>query len=101
MKKQLTEAQFQAAISGLDVGPQTIEIARGVLVNGQPQVAFVESLSLSKGAISQAVSRVWTAHEAKNLPPGYEHVSALLPEHQAFIVKKWAADSLKKRETKA
>lgn len=25
-----------------------------------------------------------------SLPPGYERVAAVLPEHQAFIVKKWA-----------
>ncbi|WP_218619039.1 TrfB-related DNA-binding protein, partial [Pseudomonas aeruginosa] len=49
MKKRLTEAQFQACIKGLDVGQQTIEIARGVLVLGQPQAAFITSLGLTKG----------------------------------------------------
>lgn len=37
MKKRLTEAQFQAAIKGLEIGQQTIDIARGVLVDGRPQ----------------------------------------------------------------
>lgn len=35
-----------------------------------------------------------------SLPPGYERVAAVLPEHQAFIVKKWAEAArmkLKKR----
>ncbi|WP_446920112.1 TrfB-related DNA-binding protein, partial [Klebsiella pneumoniae] len=41
MKKRLTEAQFQEVIKGLEVGQQTIEIARGVLVDGKPQAAFV------------------------------------------------------------
>ena len=36
----------------------------------------------------------------KNLPKGYVRVSAVLPEHQAYIVKKWAEDALKKREPK-
>ena len=37
MKKRLTEAQFQTAIKGLEIGQQTIDIARGVLVDGRPQ----------------------------------------------------------------
>ncbi len=100
MKKQLTEAQFQASIKGLEVGPQTIEIARGVLVDGRQQSSFVQSLGLSRGAVSQAVQRVWAAFEAKSLPEGYERVSAVLPEHQAYIVKKWAGEAAKKREAK-
>jgi TrfB plasmid transcriptional repressor len=97
MKKRLSEAQFREAIKGLDVGHQTIDIARGVLVEGVPQASFVSTLRLSRGAISQAVHRVWAAHEARNLPEGYERVTAVLPEHQAFIVKKWA-EAAKKTE---
>ena len=99
MKKRLSEAQFQACIKGLEVGQQTIEIAHGVLVQGQPQASFVVSLGLSRGAVSQAVNRVWAAFAATNLPQGYERVSAVLPERQAYIVKKWAEDA-KKRESK-
>ena len=66
MKKRLTEAQFQAAIKGLEIGQQTIDIARGVLVDGRPQAEFV--------------------------------VTAVLPEHQAFIVKRWEADAKGKRK---
>lgn len=98
MKKKLSEAQFQACVRGLDVGQQTIEIAHAVLVLGKPQTQFVASLGLSRGAVSQAVHRVWTAHAEKNIPQGYERVSAVLPERQAYIVKKWAADAAKKRE---
>lgn len=100
MKKRLSEAQFQECIRGLEVGRQTIEIAHGVLVMGQPQAAFVAALGLSRGAVSQAVHRVWAAFAVKNLPQGYERVSAVLPEHQAYIVKKWAEDAVKKREPK-
>jgi hypothetical protein len=100
MKKRLTEAQFQEAIKGLDVGQQTIEIAHGVLVSGKPQAAFVGELSLSKGAVSQAVNRVWIAAKAA-LPEGFERVTAVLPEHQAFIVKRWAADAKRKQEPKS
>ena len=89
-EKRLTEGQFQVAIKDLEIRQQTIDIARGVLVDGTPQSEFVASLKLSRGAVSQAVNRVWAAHKEKSLPQGYEHVSAVLPAHQAFIVKKWA-----------
>lgn len=96
MKKRLTEAQFQTAIKGLEIGQQTIDIARGVLVDGRPQAEFVTSLGLTKGAVSQAVSRVWAA-AGEQLPEGFERVTAVLPEHQAFIVKKWEADAKRKQ----
>lgn len=86
MEKRLSEAQFQRCIEGLEVGAQTLEIAHGVLVRGLAQAFFVQTLGLSKGAVSQAVQRIWRAH----IPDGYERVSAVLPQHQAFIVKQWA-----------
>jgi len=100
MKKRLTEAQFQVAIKGLEIGQQTIDIAHGVLVDGRPQAEFVSSLGLTKGAVSQAVNRVWVAAR-QQLPEGFERVTAVLPEHQAFIVKKWEADAKRKQETKS
>ena len=93
MKKRLTQAQFYACTKGLEVGQQTLDIARGVLVLGQPQTTFVQSMGLTKGAVSQAVARVWNAFMAKSIPAGYEQVSVVLPEHQAFIVKKWAKEA--------
>jgi hypothetical protein len=98
MRKQLTEAQFLDAIKGLDVGDQTLEIARGVLVEGKPQALFVERFGLSKGAVSQAVNRVFS--RAQTLPPGFEQVTAILPRHRAFIVKKWAEDAKHKKDSK-
>lgn len=97
MKKQLSEDRFQKAINGLEIGQQTIDIARGVLVEGRPQAEFVTLLGLSKGAVSQAVSRVWAA-AGEALPEGLERVTAVLPEHQAFIVKRWEADAKGKRK---
>ena len=101
MKKRLTEAQFLEAIKGLKIGKQTREIARGVLVEGKKQAEYVTALGVTKGAVWQAVERVWEAHITKALPEGFERVTAVLPEHQAFIVKKWAEDAKKKQEPKA
>ena len=100
MRKQMTEAQFRQTIKDLDVGEQTLLIARGVLVLGMAQTAFVSSLGISKGAASQAVSRVWKAFVANNIPIGFERVEAVLPTHQAYIVRKWAAEAAKKRNSK-
>lgn len=92
MKKRLTKARFDAVISllGARVGPQTVEIARGVLVDGRPQADFVKSLDLSRSAVSQAVTRVWDAANEEPLPLGFEKITAVLPDHQAYIVKQWA-----------
>ncbi len=99
MKKRLTETQFQEAIKDLKIGDQTIKIARGVLADGEPQANYVKTFGLSKGAVSQAVNRVWnTAQE--NAPNGFEKITAVLPSHQAFIVKKWAKRVKQKKEKK-
>lgn len=98
MKKRLSEVQFQEAIKNLEVGLQTIEIARGVLVEGKTQASFVKALGLTNGAVSQAVNRVWMAAPG-NLPEGFERVTAVLPKHQAFLVKKWVEEAKRKKET--
>jgi hypothetical protein len=39
---------------------------------------------------------------SKSIPTGYERVSVVLPEHQAFIVNKWAKDAaIKKKELRS
>ncbi|MFN6971596.1 MAG: TrfB-related DNA-binding protein [Rheinheimera sp.] len=91
MKKTLSEQQFLDVISTLDVSEQTRAIAYGVLVEGKPQTDFVKQYQVTKGAVSQAVNRVWMAYQqSATLPAGYEQVTAVLPEYQAFQVKRWA-----------
>lgn len=87
--KRLTEQQFLAALTRASVGPQTAEIARAVLVDGKTQAEFVTKLGLTKGAVSQAVNRVWRAHEQEPAA-GMVKVTAVLPAHQAYQVKMWA-----------
>lgn len=96
MGKRLSEDQFRQAIRSLRVGQQTLDIAYGVLVQGKPQAAYVAALGLTKGAVSQAVSRVRNAHRTRSLPRGYEQITAVLPEHQAYIVRRWAADAARR-----
>jgi len=99
--KRLSAAQFARAIQGLEIAPRTLEIAQGVLVDGRPQAEYTKRLGVTKGAVSQAVSRVWDSHQSKNLPAGFERVTAVLPERQAVIVKKWEAAAKAKVRAKA
>jgi hypothetical protein len=40
------------------------------------------------------VTRVWKVHEKViNLPDKFVEVTAILPEHQAFIVKQWEKEA--------
>jgi hypothetical protein len=101
MKKRLTESQFQSAIKDLEVSEQTLEIARGVLVQGTPQSHFVKSMGVTKGAISQTVNRVWAAWEKRPIE-GFETITATLPTQRANIVREWekeARELLSKRST--
>lgn len=96
-KKQLSEEVFSRVTRALNVGKQTVEIAHGVLVKGMPQKYYVDTLGISRGAVSQAVNRVWAAYK-QDVPDGYERVEVVLPERQAFIVKKWAEEAKRKQE---
>ena len=72
MKKRLTEAQFQAAIKGLEIGQQTIDIARGVLVEGDyhPSVAGGARIPLADVAHTLRVGRRAFAH--RRFPAGLD-----------------------------
>jgi len=96
-KRRLREDQFRAASRILQVSDQTLKIAHGVLVAGRTQQSFVQELGLTKGAISQAVGRIWMAHESVTsmaLPKGYERITAILPHSQAVVVRKWEKEAL-------
>ncbi|EHW3975396.1 transcriptional regulator [Salmonella enterica] len=96
-KKRLTNEVFARVTRSLNVGKQTLDIAYGVLVEGRPQKYFVETLGISRGAVSQAVNRVWDAYK-QEVPDGFVRIEVVLPERQAFIVKKWADEAKRKQE---
>lgn len=98
MKKSLTEAEFNSAILALDIGQQSQEIAYGVLVLGHQQKKYTEELGISKGAVSQAVKRVWNYHLENSLPLGFARVTAVVTEQQAYQVKVWEKNAKKKME---
>ena len=92
IEKRLTNDQFRLATEGLPVGQKNIAIARAVLVEGRKQSELAAAYGLTKGAVSQVVAKVW---QASQVPAGYERVSVVLPEFQAFQVKQWAAAAVK------
>ncbi|MGJ7523763.1 TrfB-related DNA-binding protein [Variovorax sp. LT1P1] len=90
-KATLTRDQFDAAIGrSKSLKARTIAIARGVLVDGRPQSDFVAAYGLSKSAVSQAVSRIAAYCD---VPAGHVQITAVLPLHQADIVRGWASDA--------
>lgn len=99
MARRLTSDEFAAVVKATSFSEQTQEIAYGVLVLGKKQVEFVTSLGLTKGAVNQAVTRVWNAalRQKDPIPPGFELVTAILPEAQAFQVKQWKKEADAKR----
>ncbi|WP_407238573.1 TrfB-related DNA-binding protein [Escherichia coli] len=82
----MTNEVFARVTRSLNVGKQTLDIAYGVLVGRGPQKYFVETLDISRGAVSQAVNRVWDAY--KEVPDGFVRIEVMLPERQAFILLK-------------
>jgi hypothetical protein len=97
--KRLTPEQFELAVRDLNVGEKTIYIAEAVLVQGRPQTELRDELKLSKGAVSQAVDRVWQAAQHL-LPQGLLRITATLPPHQVRIVRQWEKQAMEKRGTK-
>ena len=96
MKKELTEEEFQKAVLALEIGQQSKDIAYGVLVLGHQQKRYIETLNISKGAVSQAVKRVWDCHQNNTLPMGFARVTAVVTEQQAYQVKVWEQTDKKK-----
>ncbi|WP_066335844.1 TrfB-related DNA-binding protein [Azohydromonas lata] len=96
-KKRLTLHEFELAVQSLDAGERTRQIAKGVLVHGRSQQEFVAEMGITKGAVSQAVTRVWRAAQ-RVLPDGLQRVTVSLPAHQVEIVKKWEKQAMQKRE---
>jgi transcriptional regulator with XRE-family HTH domain len=57
-----------------------------------PLPLLLESTDLDKETLDELAG----GKSRSSLPPGYERVSAVLPEHKAFIVKRWGEETRKK-----
>ncbi len=68
-------------------------IARALNV---PLPFLLESTDLSKEDLEALIG----GRSLSSLPAGYERVSVILPEHQAFVVRKWAEQAAQKLKSK-
>lgn len=98
--KRLTPEQFRLAVQELNVGAKTLYIAEEVLVHGRTQIELHAELKLTKGAVSQAVDRVWQAAQHL-LPEGLQRITVTLPLHQVRIVRQWEKKAMEKRGLKS
>lgn len=62
-----------------------------------PLPHLLEMTDLDKSALDALAG----GKAPSSLPPGYERVSVILPEHRAFIVKKWDEETRRKIEDDA
>jgi DNA-directed RNA polymerase specialized sigma24 family protein len=94
--KLLTSDQFERAVAGITIADRPVAMARNVLVEGMSQADCARALGVSRNAVSLAVNRVRDAHD--EVPAGFERVTAILPLHQASVVKSWTEQSSLKRK---
>ncbi|WP_200374879.1 TrfB-related DNA-binding protein [Thiocystis violacea] len=91
-KKLLSRPDFERAIARLPkMGTRSRQIAQSVLVDGCQQTEVAQKYGITKGAVWQCVQKVWKVHEetAQITEEGLQQVTAVLPPHQAFLVRKW------------
>lgn len=93
--KRLSLEEFERASGALRMGERAFEMTRAVLVDGARQLDQAEAFGITRGAVSQAVNKVWQAAQKERceLPEGFEKLTVVLPEHRAFLVKKWADEA--------
>ncbi|MGL4888036.1 MAG: TrfB-related DNA-binding protein [Aeromonas veronii] len=75
VKKSMTDEQFYQAAQRTTLRPHTIAMARDVVVRGMTQAQVAKNHSVSKGAVSQVVKRIWDAHT----PPGFTFIAVSVP----------------------
>ena len=95
--KRLTAAEFARAIDGISISERPIAMARAVLVDGISQSDCARANGVSRNAVCLTVNRIWEAHS--EVPAGFERVTAILPKHQASVVRSWIERAPLKTET--
>ncbi len=97
MKNVIKEQGFQDVVRNMDIGGVAQRVAHAVLVCGQKQCKCADQEGITKGAVSQTVSREWAAYREANIPVGFVRTPAvIIPEQKAFIVSMWAKHTAKK-----
>lgn len=83
MKKRLTQAEFEHAISNPNKRTQVaanVEIVKAILVDGRKQNDMVIETGLSRTAIAAMTKKVREAHKLHGKPPaGWERIELCIP----------------------
>lgn len=95
--KRLSPDEFARAIDGLSIAERPAAMARAVMVDGQSQADCARIMGVSRNAVHLAVNRIWEAHQA--VPDGFERVTAVLPKHEASVVRSWHERAPQKSES--
>ncbi|HDT5890083.1 TrfB-related DNA-binding protein [Aeromonas dhakensis] len=90
VKKLMTEEQFYQAAQRTTLRPHTIAMAHDVVVRGMTQALVAKNYSVSKGAVSQVVKRIWDAHT----PPGFIFIAVSLPLNLGKKIEKLSQQTL-------
>mgnify|MGYP003362304301 CR=1 FL=1 len=82
----MTNAEFSALASKMTrMEPESLEIARAVLVHGRPQKDVAQEYNLTKQRLSQIMRRMMLARA--DVPAGWMKVEVWLPPSAAREVK--------------
>ena len=90
VKKLMTEEQFYQEAQRTTLRPHTIAMAHDVVVRGMTQALVAKNYSVSKGAVSQVVKRIWDAHT----PPGFTFIAVSLPLNLGKKIEKLSQQTL-------
>ncbi|MCG7556054.1 MULTISPECIES: TrfB-related DNA-binding protein [Pseudoalteromonas] len=88
-KLKISEADFLNYRSKSSLSEKTLDIAYSGLVLGVANKDIAEKFEVTKGAVTQAIARVKKDMGLTLIPSGFERVTAILPEHQAYQVRLW------------
>lgn len=93
-RKTMTRQEFDKAARGLNIRPQTLSIAREVIVLGAAQAEVAKRHGISKSAVSQVVKRIWDSH----CPAGFVVLSVPVPELIGEILARFSDQALQQRD---
>lgn len=103
MKKRLTRAEFDKAISSLPrkLKASNVEISKSILVEGRKQSDMVLETGLSRTAIAAMTKKVREAHEQHGQPPaGWERIELCVPSSMVSMLKAMEEEARKQANAK-
>ena len=103
MKKRLTQAEFEHAISNLSraLKPANVEIVKAILVDGRKQNDMVIETGLSRTAIVAMTKKVREAHKLHGKPPaGWERIELCIPSSMVPMLRAMEDEARKQANAK-